>query len=103
MLWTYVVPPPFQNGPAAAFAIVAVVIGVIAGLVARSGWMRPRTERGGAELAVGALVAFGVVAGLAYYAYTRFIATFDVLQPRRHPRSRLHRARLAGRGSSWPL
>jgi energy-coupling factor transport system substrate-specific component len=31
-LWTYVIPPPFQNGPAAAFGIVAVVIGVVAGL-----------------------------------------------------------------------
>ncbi|HEX2142440.1 MAG TPA: hypothetical protein VHK28_09255, partial [Candidatus Limnocylindria bacterium] len=35
ILWTYVVPPPFQNGPAAAFAVVAAVIGLMAGLAGR--------------------------------------------------------------------
>jgi energy-coupling factor transport system substrate-specific component len=71
-LWTYVVPPPFQNGPAAAFAIVAVVIGVLAGLAARGGWMRPRRSRSTGELAVGAIVALVIVVGLGIYAYTRF-------------------------------
>ncbi len=37
MLWTYVVPPPFNSGAAAAFAIVAAVIGLIAGFVGRAG------------------------------------------------------------------
>ena len=41
-LWTYVIPPPFQNGPAAAFGIVAVVIGVLAGLAGRAGCVRVR-------------------------------------------------------------
>jgi len=72
MLWTYVVPPPFQNGPAAAFSIVAVVIGVLAGLAARGGWMRPRRSRSTGELAVGAIVALVIVVGLGIYAYTRF-------------------------------
>ena len=82
MLWTYVIPPPFQNGPAAAFSIVAVVIGVIAGLVARATWMRPRTNRSGGELAVAGLVAAGIVVGVAYYAYTRFYeTTFDFFNP----------------------
>ena len=58
-LWTYVVPPPFQNGPAAAFGIVAVVIGVIAGLVGRAGWLRPRPNRSSGELIIGGLVAAG--------------------------------------------
>ena len=33
VLWSYVIPPPFQYQPAAAFAITAVAIGTIAGLV----------------------------------------------------------------------
>ena len=32
VLWSYVIPPPFQYPPAAAFAIVAAVIGIAAGL-----------------------------------------------------------------------
>ena len=82
LLWTYVIPPPFQNGPAAAFGIVAVVIGVLAGLAGRAGWMRPRPNRSGGELAVGGAVALAVVAGLAVYAYTRFYGeTFEFFNP----------------------
>ena len=81
-LWTYVVPPPFQNGPAAAFGIVAVVIGVIAGLVGRAGWLRPRPNRSSGELIVGGLVALVIVIGLGFYAYTRFYGkTFEFFNP----------------------
>lgn len=81
-LWTYVIPPPFQNGPAAAFGIVAVIIGVLAGLAGRAGWMRPRPNRTVGELAIGGLVALAVVAGLAIYAYTRFYGeTFEFFNP----------------------
>jgi hypothetical protein len=84
-LWTYVVPPPFQNGPAAAFGIVAVVIGVLAGLAGRAGWLRPRPNRPIGELAVGGLVAIGIVVGLGVYAYTRFygetFADFEFFNP----------------------
>lgn len=69
VLWTYVLPPPFQSGPAAAFAIVAAVIGLIAGMVGRMGWLRPRPNRPFAQLGVGAVVTIGVVAGMAYLAY----------------------------------
>jgi len=74
VLWTYVVPPPFQNGPAAAFGIVAVVIGVFAGLAGRAGWLRPRPNRPIGELAIGGLVALAIVVGLGIYAYVRFYA-----------------------------
>ena len=84
-LWTYVVPPPFQNGPAAAFGIVAVVIGVIAGLAGRAGWLRPRPNRPIGELAIGGLVAVAIVVGLGVYAYTRFygetFADFEFFNP----------------------
>ena len=81
-LWTYVIPPPFQNGPAAAFGIVAVVIGVLAGLAGRAGFLRPRLNRSTTELAIGGVIALLVVAGLAYYAYTRFYGTtFEFFNP----------------------
>jgi hypothetical protein len=82
LLWTYVVPPPFQNGPAAAFAIVAAVIGVIAGLAARGGWLRPRPDRPIGQLATGAVVALAIVALMGVYAYTRFYGeTFEFFNP----------------------
>ncbi len=69
MLWTYVIPPPFQNGPAAAFAIVAAVIGLVAGVVGRMGWLRPRPNRAFGQLAVGAVISIGIVLGMSYLAY----------------------------------
>jgi len=81
-LWTYVIPPPFQNGPAAAFGIVAVVIGVLAGIAGRAGWLRPRPNRSSTELAIGGAIAIVIVAGLAFYAYTRFYTTtFEFFNP----------------------
>jgi energy-coupling factor transport system substrate-specific component len=78
-LWTYVVPPPFHSDYAAPFAIVAAVIGLLAGLFGRVGWLRPRTGRSTASLALGGGAAILVVAGLGYYAYTRFYGEGFVL------------------------
>lgn len=72
ILWQYVIPPPFQGTVAAPFAIVAAVIGLMAGLFGRAGWLRPRPERPTGQLAAGGLVALAIVAALALYAYTRF-------------------------------
>lgn len=72
ILWQYVIPPPFQGTVAAPFAIVAAVIGLIAGLLGRAGWLRPRPDRTFAQLAVGGIVAFGLVGLMALYAYSRF-------------------------------
>ena len=69
LLWTYVLPPPFQNGPAAAFAIVAAVIGVMAGLIARAGWLRPRPNTPSGQLVVGAVITVGVIVGMSWLAY----------------------------------
>jgi energy-coupling factor transport system substrate-specific component len=69
LLWTYVIPPPFQNGPAAAFAVVAAVIGLIAGLVGRMGWLRPRPDRPIGQLGLAAVITIAVILGMAYLAY----------------------------------
>jgi hypothetical protein len=68
MLWSYVVPPPFQSSVAAAFAVVAAAIGLIAGIVARAGWMRPRPGRSGQELAIAAVVSISLIVGLSVLA-----------------------------------
>jgi hypothetical protein len=72
VLWSYVIPPPFQYPPAAAFAIVAFAIGLAAGVAGRAGFMRPRPNSSLGALAAGAVVALVIVGGMAYYALTRF-------------------------------
>jgi hypothetical protein len=73
-LWTYVVPPPFHSDFAAPFAIVAAVIGLLAGAFGRLGWLRPRPDRPIRQLALGGVIAIAVVGLLALYAYTRYYA-----------------------------
>ncbi len=78
VLWSYVIPPPFQYQPAAAFAITAVAIGVIAGFAGRAGFLRPRPNRSTGELLVGGAVTVGLVGGLGWaasVAYTKIFAT----------------------------
>jgi energy-coupling factor transport system substrate-specific component len=77
LLWTYVIPAPFQYGPAAAFAVVAAMIGLLAGLFSRAGALRPRPNRSVPELLAAAVVALLVVGGMAWYAYNRFYAGPD--------------------------
>jgi hypothetical protein len=84
ILWSYVIPPPFQYQPAAAFAITAVAIGVIAGLLGRAGFLRPRPNRSSAELLAGGavtVVLVGILAWAASQAYTRIFETSIDLFP----------------------
>ena len=80
VLWSYVIPPPFQYQPAAAFAITAVAIGVIAGLVGRAGFLRPRPNRSTPELVLGGIVTVVLVGGMAIVAVVgyRYIFATDV-------------------------
>ncbi len=61
LVWTYLAPPPFGSPFAAPFAVVAFVVGLLAGSFARWGWLRPRPGTTGRRLAVGAVVAVGLV------------------------------------------
>jgi energy-coupling factor transport system substrate-specific component len=82
ILWTYVVPPPFHSDISGAFAVVAAVIGLLAGIFARAGWLRPRPNRSMGRLFLGGVVALAIVGFLAFYAYSRFYTTaFEFLNP----------------------
>lgn len=72
ILWQYVIPPPFQGAVAAPFAIVAAVIGLMAGLFARAGWLRPRVGRPMSQLLVGGLITIVVIAGVAWLAFSGY-------------------------------
>jgi len=74
IIWTYVLPPPFHSDISGAFAIVAAVIGLLAGVFGRMGWLRPRPGRSFGELAVGAAVAVVLIVGLSYLAYLGYTA-----------------------------
>ena len=107
ILWSYVIPPPFQYQPAAAFAIVAVAIGVIAGLAGRAGFLRPRPEPPTGELVAGGVVTVALIGVMAWAASS---ATPDLPDRRStccrpgDDRPRLRGARLAGHaaGRRWP-
>jgi MFS family permease len=73
ILWTYVVPPPFHSDISGAFAIVAAVIGLLAGVFARWGWLRPRRDRPFLELILGGAVALLLILGLAYLAFLGYV------------------------------
>jgi hypothetical protein len=77
ILWSYVVPPPFQYPPAAAFAVVAAVIGIAAGLAGRYGLMRPRPNRPTGELVVAGVLVGAIIIGLAWLASVGYQLIFD--------------------------
>jgi hypothetical protein len=74
VLWAYVIPPPFQYPPAAAFAVVAAVIGLMAGVAGGRGLLRPRPGRPVGELLVGGAITAAVVGLLAYVGYLGYTA-----------------------------
>ncbi len=69
LLWTFLLPPPFHSDVAAAFAIVAVVIGLMAGTFSRLGWFRPRPTADNTRLAIGAVAAVAIIIALGFLAY----------------------------------
>jgi hypothetical protein len=76
VLWSYVIPPPFQYQPAAAFAITAVAIGVIAGVAGRAGFLRPRPNRPTIDLLLGGLVTVALIGAMAVAAVIGYQAIF---------------------------
>ena len=68
LIWTFVLAgTPFGSAYAWPFAIVAAEIGLLAGIFGYLGWFRSRPNSSGTSLAIGAVVAIGVLLGLGYF------------------------------------
>jgi hypothetical protein len=80
LLWSYVIPPPFQSSGAAAFAITAVAIGVIAGLAGRAGLLRPRPNTPTQRLALGGALTVGLIVVMSYLAFLGYEAIIGEAQ-----------------------
>jgi len=74
LLWTYVVPAPFNSQYAAPFFVVAVEIGLLAGLFGRFGWFRSRPNTPLPKLVAGFLVVAGIVVVVFVYGFLPFYA-----------------------------
>ncbi|HLO34563.1 MAG TPA: hypothetical protein VK194_00710 [Candidatus Deferrimicrobium sp.] len=72
LIWTYVLPAPFHSDYAAPFFIVAVEIGLLAGIFGRLGFFRSRPNTSNERLAIGALVVIAVVAVIGVYGFIPF-------------------------------
>lgn len=74
LIWAYVVPPPLNSPTAGAFAVVAAVIGLMAGTFGRMGWFRPRPDTPTRRLAIGGGLAIGLIIVMAWMAYLGYTA-----------------------------
>jgi energy-coupling factor transport system substrate-specific component len=84
LIWTYVLPAPFHSDYAAPFFIVAVEIGLVAGIFGRLGFFRSRPNTSIGGLAVGGAIVVAIVAVIGYYGFIPFYreggVTFFALQ-----------------------
>jgi energy-coupling factor transport system substrate-specific component len=69
LIWTYVLPAPFHSDYAAPFFIVAVEIGLLAGVFGRFGFFRSRPNARTNQLAIGAVVVAVIVGVIAVYGF----------------------------------
>jgi hypothetical protein len=72
LIWTYVLPAPFHSDYAAPFFIVAVEIGLLAGIFGRFGFFRSRPNTPIDRLAIGAAIVIGIVAVIGVYGFIPF-------------------------------
>jgi hypothetical protein len=72
LIWTYVLPAPFHSDYAAPFFIVAVEIGLLAGVFGRLGFFRSRPNTPSDRLAIGAVIVIAIVAVIAVYGFLPF-------------------------------
>jgi hypothetical protein len=72
LIWTYVLPAPFHSDYAAPFFIVAVEIGLVAGIAGRFGFFRSRPNTPWDKLALGAIVVAVIVGVIGIYGFIPF-------------------------------
>lgn len=76
LIWTYVLPAPFHSDYAAPFFIVAVEIGLLAGVFGRLGFFRSRPNSPTSQLAVGLIVVVAVVAAIGFWGLPKELTFF---------------------------
>ena len=72
LIWTYILPAPFHSDYAAPFFIVAVEIGLLAGVFGRLGFFRSRPNASTQSLALGGIVVVVLIALIVVYGYIPF-------------------------------
>ncbi len=72
LIWTYVLPAPFHSDYAAPFFIVAVEIGLLAGLFGKLGFFRSRPRASSQSLVLGGIVVVAILAVIVVYGYIPF-------------------------------
>jgi energy-coupling factor transport system substrate-specific component len=72
LIWTYILPAPFHSDYAAPFFIVAVEIGLLAGIFGRLGFFRSRPNTPPNRLVIGAIVVVAIVAVIGIYGFIPF-------------------------------
>jgi hypothetical protein len=77
LIWTYVLPAPFHSDYAAPFFIVAVEIGLLAGVFGRFGFFRSRPNTPWNRLAIGAVAVVVIVAVIGIYGFIPFYTNSD--------------------------
>jgi len=74
LIWTYVLPAPFNSPYAAPFFIVAIEIGLLAGVFGYAGWFRSRPNTPLPRLLAGFAVVAAIVAVVFVYGFLPFYA-----------------------------
>ncbi len=78
LIWTYVLPAPFHSDYAAPFFVVAVEIGLLAGVFGRLGFFRSRPNAPTDRLAIGAVVVVAIIAVIGYYGFLPFYTNSQI-------------------------
>jgi hypothetical protein len=72
LIWTYVLPAPFQSAYAAPFAVVAAEIGLLAGVFGWFGWFQSRPNTPWPRLLAGGLIVAVIAAVIFFYGFIPF-------------------------------
>jgi energy-coupling factor transport system substrate-specific component len=76
LIWTYVLPAPFHSDYAAPFFIVAVEMGLLAGVFGRLGFFRRRPNSPSSQLAIGLIIVVAVVAAIGFWGLPKELTFF---------------------------
>ncbi len=81
LIWTYILPAPFHSDYAAPFFIVAVEIGLLAGVFGRLGFFRSRPNSPSAQIGVGLVIVVAVLAAIGFWGLPKELTFFAPVAP----------------------